>query len=196
MTTDKYAALSDRELVALLLQEDSGAWDYLLFDVIAPLCRTRKYLEICKKFSIPFDSLVTAVWMILHKNDYKRLRIFRFGSSFKTYLYLIVREAQRNEVNNVLGKIPLELSEDDDCYTQIADRNNYDSVELKEELNAANGLLARLWLENPQQAWVLLMRNSLNLSSKEVAALLNESPANVDQLNSRAKAKMKQLSRM
>ena len=195
MSKKTFASLSDHELIDLLLQEDQGAWEYVLLNLVAPLSRQSKYMQICKKYNISPDSLVTAVWMILHNNDYQRLRLFRFEASFKTYLFIIVREAQRNEVKQTLGKIPLELSENDDYSTQIADGRHYDSPEVKDEVNFANGLLAQLWRDNPKQAWVLLMRTCLGLSAKAVSSFLGETAANVDQMNSRAKAKMNQLRR-
>lgn len=187
----EYEKLDDRKLVDLLLQEDAGAWDYLLLEVIAPLCRTRKYLEICSKNSISVDSLLSQVWMILHKNDYHRLRAFAFLSSLRTYLFIIVREAQREELREKIGKIPTALSVVDDEYPLMA-RNESDSAELKDEIRQANEGLAQLWRENAKQAWVLLMRNSLGLSSRDVAVFLDESISNVDQMNKRAKSKMKQ----
>lgn len=193
MSTSNYASLSDRNLVDLLLQGNQKAWEYVLINLVAPLSRQSKYLQICKKYNISPDALVTATWQILHKNDYQRLRLFRFESSFKTYLFLIVREAQRNEVKQALGKTPLELSEEEDISSLIADKRHGDSPEVKDEIDFANRIFAQLWRENPKQAWVLLMRTCLGQPAKVVASFMNETPSNVDQLNSRAKDKMKKL---
>ena len=193
MSTKKYASLSDRELVDLLLQGNQKVWEYVLLDLVAPLSRQSKYMQICKKYSISPDSLVTATWLILQKNDYQRLRLFRFESSFKTYLFIIVREAQRNEIKRLVGKIPPDMSETDDDCSLIADKRHIDSPEVKDEINFANGDFAQLWQDNPKQAWVLLMRTSLELPAKVVASFMNETASNVDKLNSRAKTKMNQL---
>ena len=195
METFLYSTLDDKRLVELLLQDDAGAWDYVLTEIISPLCRARKYIEICKKNSISSDSLITQVWMLLRKNDYSRLRTFAFRSSLKTYLFIIVREAQRIEFREQIGKIPFVLSENDDFCSLIASRKGSDSIELKEEMSLANEALGQLWRENAKQAWVLLLRNSLNLSTREVASFLGESIANVDQMNKRAKSKLKKIRR-
>ena len=120
MPVFEYDKLDDRKMVELLLSEDEGAWNYLLLEVIAPLCRSKKHLEICSKNSISIDSLISQVWMLLHRNDYRRLRIFAFRSSLKSYLFIIIREAQREERREIIGKIPLDLSEIDDDFPPIA----------------------------------------------------------------------------
>lgn len=193
ISADKYADLTDQDLVALLLQSDQGAWDYVLLELVAPLTRIRKYVEIFNKHGLSTDILITRVWMLLEKDDYRRLRAFRFGASFKTYLFIIVREAQKYEIQEKIGKNPYILSDEDDFGTQIPDKEGTDSPELKDEMRYANNLVGRLWQDNPLQAWVLIMRNSLKLSAKEVSSFLNESSSNVDQLNKRAKEKMNAL---
>lgn len=193
ISADKYADLTDQDLVALLLQSDPGAWDYVLLELVAPLTRTRKYVEIFNKHGLSTDILISRVWMILEKDDYRRLRAFRFGASFKTYLFIIVREAQKYEIQEKIGKNPYILSEDDDFCSRIASKEGIDSPELKDEVQYANELIGRLWQDNPLQAWVLIMRNSLKLSAKDVSSFLNESSGNVDQLNKRAKEKLKAL---
>ncbi len=196
MKKNPFELISDRDFVACLLQNDPAAWNYLLVELVTPMTRYSKYARICAKYNIPPDSLVTRVWLLLRKNDFRKLRLFRFDSAFTTYLFIIIREAQRYEIKETLGKIPCELSENDCLCTQIVSKTRSDSVELTDEMNYANKLLSVLWDDNPQQAWVLLMRNSLKLSSKEVALFLNKSSENVDQMNSRAKIKMKQLKKM
>ena len=193
ISADKYADLTDQDLVALLLQSDPGAWDYVLLELVAPLTRIRKYVEIFNKHGLSTDILITRVWMLLEKDDYRRLRAFRFGASFRTYLFIIVREAQKYEMKEKIGKNPYILSDEDDFGTQIPDKEGTDSPELKDEMRYANNLVGRLWQDNPLQAWVLIMRNSLKLSAKEVSSFLNESSSNVDQLNKRAKEKMNAL---
>ena len=103
----KYSEMDDRSLVDLLISEDSKAWDYFILNIITPLCRTRKHMEMCSKNSISTNSLITQVWMILHKNNYQRLRNFAFRASLRTYLTFIVREAQRKELQEKIGKVPL-----------------------------------------------------------------------------------------
>ena len=64
MSTNQYASLTDRELIYLLLQEDMKAWNHVLLNMVAPLSRMSKYLQICRKHNISPDSLVTAVWIV------------------------------------------------------------------------------------------------------------------------------------
>ncbi len=188
-----HSVLPDRELVDLLIQNDSGAWDYLISEVIAPLSRMRKYVEMCNRYGLSTDSLVTRVWMMLTRNDFRRLRNFRFGSSFKTYLFIIVREAQRAEIREKTGKIQFVLSEDNEFCSRIRCKDRSDAPDLVDEMRYTNILLGRLWQENPRHAWVLLMRNSLNMSAKETAAFLNVKESNIDQMNKRAKRRMSEL---
>ena len=188
-----HSVLPDRELVDLLIQNDSGAWDYLLLEVIAPLSRMRKYVEICNRYGLSTDSLVTRVWMMLTRNDFRRLRNFRFEASFKTYLFIIIREAQRAEVREKTGKIQFVLSEDNEFCSRIRCKDRSDAPDLVDEMRYTNTLLGKLWQENPRHAWVLLMRNSLNMSARETAAFLDVKESNVDQMNKRAKYRMNEL---
>ncbi len=188
-----FDACSDRELVAALIANDGRAWEYVLVEVLAPILKMQKYTSICRDHSLSSDAVLTRVWMILQKNDYARLRKFRFEASFKTYLFLIVREAQRSELREKIGKVPLVLSDDEAYTTQIACSRSDDTCEIEDEMSVANRLLGRLWKDNPKQAMVLLMRTTLGITSKDVALFLQESSANVDQLNKRAKEKMKAL---
>ncbi len=184
------ANYNDKELVAKLTAGDDAAWTYILVEVIAPLTRMRKYTETFFRYSLSTDAIITRCWMILQHNDYARLRKFRFESSLKTWLYLIVWEASACEIREKTGKIPFELSETDNFDALIATASSKD-LELKDEMRLANQMLSKLWAESPRQVLVLLSRNCLNLASREVGAFLNESVSNVDQLNKRAKEKMK-----
>ena len=193
MDRNEFIGMSDRDLVARLLENDQDAWSYLLLDVIAPITRIRKYTEILAKNSIPAEAVLSRVWMILSANDFRRLRNFRFAASLKTYMAFIVREAHRAEVREKIGKIPLVLSEVDSYASLIAGRDSSNDYELRDEIADKNALYRQLWDANSQQAFVFLLRFSLGLSSAEVGSLLDLSVSNVDQLKKRAKDKLTSL---
>ena len=134
ISADKYADLTDQDLVALLLQSDQGAWDYVLLELVAPLTRIRKYVEIFNKHGLSTDILITRVWMLLEKDDYRRLRAFRFGASFRTYLFIIVREAQKYEIKEKIGKNPYILSDEDDFGSQIPGKEGTGDDEGKDDV--------------------------------------------------------------
>jgi len=188
-----YATLDDRNLVALLVDGQLQAWNYLLRQVVAPLVETHKCSAICDRYSIELDAVCSQVWTICYKNEYERLRAFRFESSLKTYLSWIVRDALRVEVRKVVGKVPLDLFDDLAPYEETVSVPANRQIEIDEALDRASVLMGELWKQNPQQVLVLLLREHLMMSGKDVAQLLGMTLSNVNQVKKRAIERMMKL---
>ena len=189
----EFETLEDRNLVAMLIEGQLAAWNYLLRQVVAPLVETQKCAGICNRYSIEPDAVCSQVWTICAKNDYERLRAFRFESSLKTYLGYVIREALRTEVRKVMGKVPLDLFDDPAPYEEKKTVQANRQIELDEALDNASLLMGELWKQNPQQVLVLLLREHLMMSGKDVADLLGMTLANVNQMKKRATERMMKL---
>jgi hypothetical protein len=68
--TDSFKALSDQDLVARLLQNERLAWQHVVVEMMMPLVKTRKYMEILTRLNQPPESVPGMVYLDLQKNDF------------------------------------------------------------------------------------------------------------------------------
>lgn len=102
----RYNNVSDDQLVAIILEGDLDASVYLLGTLCAP---GLKYLAHHKHHAVglDFQEVVSELYLILRKNDWKALRAFRGQNqagrscSLKNYIYCIAaRMLARRSTNN------------------------------------------------------------------------------------------------
>jgi hypothetical protein len=187
------ASLSDRELVDRLINNDSVVWNVVIVEMILPLAKTRKFVEILTKVNQPIESLPGVVYLDLQKNDFLKLKNFRFDGPFRAWLYFQVRNAVKTIVRESRSPFSNSLS-DDELDRALDGWCTHDHpAGLLDEMNMGEACFAQLWRNNPKYAYVLLLKNKLELSSEDVSVLLDLSSANnVDQINRRAKQQMRQ----
>lgn len=184
---------ADRELTGRLMLYDETAWEQVVNELLTPLLQKRKYVETLARYGLKTEVLLTECFELLHRDNFARLRNFRFQCRLKSYLYNVVREAYRSvvaahkekkrKISLVLSEHPLELAPSDmkSSYQRLADAD--DRAEFNERF-------AGLWDENPVYALTLLMRNHLELSSNQAAYLLGKNAGHIDQINRRAKQRL------
>lgn len=188
-------APQDRALVARLVAGESVAWDAVQHDIVVPLFRAniKGIAQQCSRVGLSDDAVFSRLYVNLSRDGFAPLRAFRFGCAFSSWLYWHVWNAAQGAIREATGKIDLTLSEPAELDTLTWQKESPSGTETAEELDEANRLLARLWERNPLYALVLVLRNDVELSAKEVGRLLGKSPANVDQINHRAQARMRNL---
>lgn len=191
MNLDALRKLSDRETVALLLQDDKSAWHFVITEIMMPLVKTRKYIEILAKLNEPLESVPGRVYLDLQKNDFHKLKNFRFEGPFRAWLYFQVKNAVKSILHESRSPFSVSLSEElleKPLYEQsVMDQ----TAELQDEMAVGDACFVRLWKDNPLHAYVLLLRNRLELPAEEIKVLLGLTSANnVDQINRRAKQRM------
>ncbi len=186
---------NDRELVAQLLAMNPAAWDYLCIEVIAPMTRTAKYVQIFNRYAIPLDSIIGQVYLDLTGDDCRRLRKFRFEGRLEAWLYFQLKDSVKRILREASGKIPFTRSENDFQSSPVilSMDSGDDRPEREMSREEANYCIAQLWKENPMKAYVLLLRFRQDLSAGEVGLLLGKGSNNIDQIGSRAKAGMREI---
>ncbi len=183
----------DRRLVSALMENDEGAWNYVVTELVTPLVRAnvKGVAEILSRYSIPVDALAGKLYLDLRKNDCIALRNFRYECKFSSFLYWRIYHAAQGLIRETSKEFDFLLSDEvlNDAPTEQKDSSQL--TQLKDEIKSANRMLARLWEQNPTHALVLLLRNDLGLSSKVVGSFLGKTINNVDQINIRAQKTMR-----
>lgn len=202
MTTDSHtlpetppAPSADRELVDRLVAGDSAAWDTVRRDIVTPLFRAniKGIAQQCARAGLSDDAVFSRLYVNLSRDGFAPLRAFRFGCAFSSWLYWHVWNAAQGAIREVVGKIDLTLSDPADLDALSGQKGPSRSSGVADALEETNRLLALLWESNPVHALVLVLRNDVGLTAKEVGGLLGKNPANVDQINHRAQSRMRTL---
>jgi len=185
--------LDDRKLVSALMSDDEDAWNYLVTEIITPLVRAnvKGIAERLRRYSIPTDALAGKIFLDLRKNDYAALRNFRYECRFSSFMYWRIYHSAQGLIREASKDFDFLLSDEVIEEAQTEQKDNSQLTQLKDEIKSTNNLLARLWVQNPTYAIVLLLRNDLGLSSKVVGAFLGKTINNVDQINIRAQKAMR-----
>ena len=175
------------------MSDDETAWNYVVTELITPLVKAnvRGVAEMLSRYSIPADALAGKVFLDLRKNDFIALRNFRYECRFSSFLYWRVYHAAQGLIREVSREFDFLLSDEVLGNAQTTQKDGSQATQLKDEIKSTNGMLARLWAQNPTYALVLLMRNDLGLPSKVVGSFLGKTISNVDQINIRAQKAMR-----
>lgn len=185
----------DRDFVARLSAGDSPAWASVQNDIVVPLFRAdiRGIASQCARVGLDADAVFSRLYANLSRDDFAPLRAFRFECAFSSWLYWHVWNAAQGAIRETTGKLGMARAALDDSEPQIGQNPSPAVGDFAEAIGEANHLLARLWDGNPGYALVLVLRNAVGLSAKEVGSLMGKKPANVDQINHRAQSRMRTL---
>ncbi len=199
MDTD--ATMDDRAMVALLLKNDPSVWRDLLARIATPLVREKKYREMLARHALEPEDLLQQLCEQLCKDDYAKLRSFRFDCSLTTFLYWQVKGIVGG-MTRTAGWLRESLPTGDAGIEEISDARPAGSsdpafnpgarVSRKEELSSARRKITQLWEENPEGAYALLLKAELDVPSATVAVLLGKKQNTVDQLVSRARRALRE----
>ena len=187
--------MDDRKLVSALVSDDVEAWTYVTTELVVPLVKSnvKGMAQILARYSIPQEALAGRVYLDLRKNGFVALRNFRYECRFSSFLYWRVYHAAQGLIREASKEFDFLLSDEVLENAQTAQKDSSQSTQLKDEIESTNCMLAWLWAENPTYALVLLLRNDLGLSSREVGSFLGKTVNNVDQINIRAQKAMRRL---
>lgn len=187
----------DHLLVERLIAADDNAWGWLLGEVVYPLFRgnIRGVRDMCSRHGVTETAVASRLYRTLSRDNFAPLRNFRFKCSLRSWIYWYVWDSATGALREVGGKHDREVSDSEvlESLTDTRTSSSGKSLERRETADAVNGMLARLWKENPSRAMILLLRGDLGLSSKEVGAFLNKEPSNVDQIFHRAQSAMRKI---
>lgn len=180
---ERMEAVDDHTLVDLLWKGDNDAWRFVYARAVLPLLkrpslgkmvtdRNRSDLEIC---GAVFEYLVAK----------KKLDLY----DFKCPVVYWIRFWVTKDILEYCRKNDNPVSDEGLEAVLIDGRDAFAINELREEINLC---YRRLREEEPPMARVLYLKVREERPSKDIAKLLNTSSANVDQLNSKARKKMRE----
>lgn len=189
----------DRRLVANLLANDHRVWEHVLTVVAAKMVNTRRYSEMLARTNHEPVEVVTTLCEELFRDDFARLRAFRFQGPFDGWLYWEVRravkivtglEGKSGGINRSEREIAVDPNDEAGVFGRMPQGRRQD---VAGRLMDARELYVRLWKDNAEGAYVFFMKEELGLPAKQIAAILGRSPNSVDQIFHRVRCRLRDM---
>lgn len=197
MKTD-FKQMDDRSLVERLLRNDQEAWEFVLMDVALRIAAQRKLSEMLYRTGHEPMEAVTELCQRLYDDDFAILRTFAFRGSFEGWLRTVVRSAVQ-KVTGLTGKesqgreVPVDPQDPTSAFNDP--KLSVSAVDVHIVVMDRRAAFSRFWRESPESAFVLLMKNELELPLDAIGALLGRPANTVSQKARRAEARMRELER-
>ena len=183
----------DERIIVGLIASEASAWVCLSESYGSGLIRYRRELS---DFSLGIDDLFNEICLCLQEDDCRRLRRCQSrGWSLTGLMFYTALEAKKRLLYKFRRDRDAGLSDEaevDALQGQVGEpRDECDRrVEQRDALNRA---FLILWRSKPQMANIYLMREKLEMPSKQVSAVLNVAVNTVDVTVKRAKSELKKL---
>ena len=178
--------LTDQEWFELVKAGEDAGWKRVWFKVIVPETKSAKNAELMRKYSITDGDLNGMLFDEMIGRG--KIDLYRGEGSFAGWLRRYVRGYILNADPNRHGEISLENAhpDADGGVTEMAIPTEYNHVISKDVWKTTHYCFHDLWQQDPERAYVLLLKTRFHLSSEEVKDFLDvSSVANVDQIFSR-----------
>lgn len=192
MKTD-FKQMDDKSLVERLLRNDQEAWTYVLMDVALRLANQRSFKERLYRTSHEPMEAVTELCRRLYDDDFALLRKFAFRGSFEGWL----RTAVHSVVNTLTRKEDQgrEVPTDYQDPTSAAGQSEHAASPMELHMTIMDKRMAfsRFWRENPESAFIVLMKRELKMSMDDIGVLLDRPANTVVQKAKRALARLEEL---
>lgn len=180
--------MTDLEWHRLVKAGDDAGWKPVWERVVEPESKSMRSAEMMKRFSLTAGDLMG----MLYEDMIGRGKIDLYrgdGGSFEGWLRKYVRGYVLNADPNKHGEISIEGANGDDTESseamQLPDVDI--GVERAEVWRMTHLCFRDLWNEDPERAYIHLLKTRFFLSSEEVRDFLDvSSAANVDQIFSRS----------
>ena len=183
---DEERELTDQEWFELVKAGEDAGWKRVWFKVIVPETKSTKNAELMRKYSIMDGDLNGMLFDEMIGRG--KIDLYRGEGSFAGWLRRYVRGYILNADPNRHGEISLENAhpDADDGMTEMAIPTEDNKVISKDVWKTTHYCFHDLWQQDPERAYVLLLKTRFHLSSEEVKDFLDvSSVANVDQIFSR-----------
>ena len=195
MKTD-FKELDDRALVDRLLCNDQSAWEYVLMTVALRVANRRKFKEMLLRTGHEPMEAVTELCERLYKDDFALLRTFAFRGSFDGWIGMVVRSVVQ-KITGLTGKesqgreVPMDPQDPTSpiALSELA----VSAVDVHVAVMDKRESFTRFWQENQESAFILLMKNELELPLDVIGALLNRPANTISQKARRAEVRLDEL---
>ena len=182
-----FDGLSDRELVALLLENDEEAIGYLFFHrcaaMFAHIVHSVFQSQGCK------EELVTEFYLYLRENDWEKLRRFEFRSGLNTWLTVVaVRYFQKNHKSQTKN-----VAVEPQLISEVL-KDETDSYSVEEEMTRVEIYKTIDKLSKPRERYALLAELS-GKGADEIAKDMKCTVSAVYNLTKKARMELKRLLR-
>lgn len=179
--------MTDREWYESVKDGRDEGWKLVWDRVIAPEARSMRSAELMERYSLTDGDLMGMLFDEMIGR--KKIELFRGEGSFEGWLRRYVRGYILNADPNKHGEISFENAHPDaeDGATQLEVPVNDKKVISKDVWITTHYCFHDLWMDDPERAYVHILKTRFRLSSEEVKDFLEiSSTANVDQIFSRA----------
>ena len=195
MLKTDYKQMDDKELVGLLLKNDHSAWEYVLLTVAMRVTQQRKYREMLGRTGHEPVEAITQLCKELYDNDFARLRAFEYKGSFDGWLRWEVIRAIEIVIYGKRRKPGLEVPTDPQDPAAPIDRaaSSGFSQEASALIADKRAARAKLWQEDPESAYALLMADECGWDYNCIGTFLKRPPNTVAQKISRARKRLREL---
>lgn len=191
MSEVNYGKMGDKELVDCLLKSDRNAWEHVLVGVVSRVARQRKFSEMLKRASHEPYEVASQLYLKLSANDFAELKKFGNGRSFDGWLFWRVRDA----VKAVVGwKRWLVTVDPQDSAMPIERAVSAGQTQAaRDMLDDKRRARTKLWTEDPEAAYSVVLAEECQLNYKHIGALLKRPPNTIAQIVSRARKRLAEL---
>ena len=167
--------------------EDAG-WKLVWERVIVPETRSMRSADMMRRYSITDGDLMGMLYEEMLGR--KKIELYRGEGSFSGWLRRYVRGFILNANPNRHGEISIDgfAGESEDGEDTKMEIPSHDIEVIRKEVwDMTHRCFLDLWREDPERAYILLLKTRFHLSSEEVRDMLDtSSTANVDQIFSRS----------
>ena len=178
--------ISDKDWFALVKAGEDAGWKRIWFKVIVPETKSLRNAELMRKYSITDGDLNGMLFDEMIGRG--KIDLYRGEGSFAGWLRRYVRGYILNGDPNKHGEISIENAhpDADDGLTEMDIPAADNHVISKDVWKTTHYCFHDLWQEDPERAYVHLLKTRFHLSSEEVKDFLDvSSVGNVDQIFSR-----------
>jgi len=182
------SAMTDHEWYELVKEGGDPGWKLVWEKVIVPESQTPRNAEMMRRYSLTDGDLMGMLYEEMIGR--RKIDLYRDdGGSLQGWLRKYVRGYILNADPNKHGEISLENAHADseDGLAELVIPVDDHRMSRNEVWNMTHLCFRDLWNEEPERAYVMLLKTRFHLSSDEVREMLDSSStANVDQMFSRA----------
>ena len=180
--------ISDSEWYELVKAGDDAGWKLVWERVVEPESRSMRSADMMRRYSITDGDLMGMLYEEMLGR--KKIELYRGEGSFGGWLRRYVRGFILNANPNRRGEISIDgfAGDGDDGEETKMEIPSHDIEVIRKEVwDMTHRCFLDLWRDDPERAYILLLKTRFHLSSEEVRDMLDtSSTANVDQIFSRS----------